>query len=168
MTIYIVPLIFLTVLCISFLRKRDAYSAFVKGAGSALELMAGVLPYLMAVMIACELFRTSGASAVFSRFMSPALEFVGIPGELSELVLLRPLSGAGSLSVLENIYATYGTDCFIGRCASVVYGSSETVFYVSAIYFSKSEVRNLRYAIPLALVASFIGNIVGCNLCRLI
>ena len=78
------------------------------------------------------------------------------------------MSGAGSLSVLENIYDVYGTDSFIGRCASVVYGSSETVFYVSAIYFSKSEIKRLRYAIPLALAASFVGNIIGCNLCRII
>lgn len=103
-----------------------------------------------------------------SGFLSPALEFVGIPGECTELVLLRPLSGAGSLSVLEHIYSTYGTDGLIGRCASVIYGSSETVFYVSAIYFSRSNVKNLRYAIPLALVASFLGNVIGCNLCRII
>lgn len=168
MTAYIVPLIFISVLAVSLIRKKDAYSAFVKGAGSAVDLMIGVLPFLLAVMAACEVFRASGASAAVSRFCSPALEVFGIPGELTELVFLRPLSGAGSLSILEHIYATYGTDCFIGRCASVIYGSSETVFYVSAIYFSKSNVKNLRYAIPLALVATFIGNVVGCNLCRLI
>lgn len=168
MTLYIVPLIFITVLFLSLVRKKDAYSAFVKGAESAVDLMIGVLPFLLAVMVACEVFRVSGVSAAVSSFCAPALEFVGIPGELTELVILRPLSGAGSLSVLEHIYTAFGTDCFIGRCASVIYGSSETVFYVSAIYFSKSNVKNLRYAIPLALVASLIGNIIGCNLCRLI
>lgn len=168
MTLYIVPAIFLGVLVLSLLRRKDAYAAFVKGAGAALELMAGVLPYLVAVMVACELFRVSGASAVLSRVMAPVLTPTGIPSELTELLLLRPLSGAGSLSVLENIYETYGTDTFIGECASVVYGSSETVFYVSAIYFSKSEIKRLRFAIPLALAASFIGNIIGCNLCRII
>ena len=149
-------------------RKKNAYSSFVKGAEGALSLMMSVLPFLLAVMAACEVFRVSGASAVVSGFLSPALEFVGIPGECAELVLLRPLSGAGSLSVLEHIYQAYGTDGIIGKCASVIYGSSETVFYVSAIYFSKSNVKNLRYAIPLALVATFLGNILGCNLCRII
>lgn len=168
MTLYIVPLIFITVLLISLVRKKDAYSAFVKGAAGAVELMMNVLPFLLAVMVACEVFRVSGASAAVSEFCSPALEFFGIPGELTELVILRPLSGAGSLSVLENVYTVYGTDTLIGRCASVIYGSSETVFYVSAIYFSKSNVKNLRYAIPLALVASFLGNVIGCNLCRII
>lgn len=168
MTAYIVPLIFLTVLLLSVIFKKDAYSAFVKGAGSAVELMIGVLPFLLTIMIACEIFRTSGVSAVVSGFLSPAFEFVGIPGELTELVILRPLSGAGSLSVLEHVFQTYGTDTYIGRCASVIYGSSETVFYVSSIYFSKSNVKNLRFAIPVALVASLIGNIVGCALCRFI
>lgn len=70
--------------------------------------------------------------------------------------------------MLQHTYDVYGTDGFIGRCASVIYGSSETVFYVSAIYFSRSNVKNLRYAIPLALVASFLGNVIGCNLCRII
>lgn len=168
MTVYIVPLIFLTVLTLSVLFKKDAYSAFVKGAGSAVELMLGVLPYLLAVMVACEIFRTSGAAAAVSSFLSPVLEVFGIPGQLTELILLRPLSGAGSLSVLENVFSTYGTDTLIGRCASVIYGSSETVFYVSSIYFSKSNVKNLRYAIPVSLVASFIGNVIGCALCRMI
>lgn len=166
MTLYIVPAIFLGVLFLALIRRKDAYAAFVKGAGEALELMAGVLPYLVAVMVACELFRVSGASEALSRALSPALSPIGIPPELTELLLLRPLSGAGSLSVLENIFVTYGTDGLIGRCASVVYGSSETVFYVSAIYFSRSEINRLRYAIPLALAASFAGNIVGCLLCR--
>lgn len=168
MTAYIVPIIFLSVLLLSVIFKKDAYAAFVKGAGSALELMTGVLPYLLTIMIACEIFRTSGISAVVSGFLSPAFELVGIPGQLTELVLMRPLSGAGSLSVLEHVYATYGVDTYIGRCASVIYGSSETVFYVSSIYFSKSNVKNLRFAIPIALVASLLGNIIGCALCRFI
>ncbi|MBR6788593.1 MAG: spore maturation protein [Clostridia bacterium] len=168
MTAYVVPLIFLSVLFLSVLRKKNAYSAFVKGAESAVGLMVSVLPYLLAVMMACEVFRTSGASGVVADFLSPALEFLGVPGECTELLLLRPLSGAGSLSILENVFSVYGADGLIGQCASVIYGSSETIFYVSAIYFSKSDVKNLRYAIPLALVATFLGNIIGCNLCRLI
>ena len=166
MTIYIVPIIFLSVLILSLIFKQDAYAAFVKGAGSAIELMTGVLPFLLTVMIACEIFRTSGVSTAVSGFLSPALEIFGVPGELTELVILRPLSGAGSLSVLEHTYQTYGVDSYISKCASVIYGSSETVFYVSSIYFSKSNVKNLRFAIPVALLASFVGNIVGCALCR--
>ena len=81
-------------------------------------------------------------------------------------MLLRPVSGAGSLAILYGIYETYGPDSYVGRCASVVYGSSETVFYVATIYFSQSHIRRLRYAIPVALVATYTGCIVGCFLLR--
>lgn len=82
-------------------------------------------------------------------------------------MILRPLSGAGSLAVLDNIYTVYGADTYIGRCASVIYGSSETIFYISAIYTSRIELKRLRYAIPVALVSTFVGCVVGCLILRL-
>lgn len=166
MTSYVIPLIFLTVLLISSLKKRNAYSVFIEGTKSAISLMCEVFPFLLAVMTAVELFRASGVSATVSQFFAPVLSLVGIPKELTELILIRPLSGAGAMAVLDNIFTLYGTDTYIGACASLIYGSSETVFYVSSIYFSKSQVKNLRYAIPVALVSTFVGCIVGCLLLR--
>ena len=87
---------------------------------------------------------------------------------LIELVLLRPFTGSGSLALLSEIFNTYGTDSYIGRCASVIIGSSETVFYVSAVYFAKTSVKKLSYAIPVSLIATFIGAIVSCLLVRII
>lgn len=168
MTVYVVPVIFLTVLVLSMLKKKDPYSYYIEGARSALDLMFQVFPYLLTIMMACEAFRSSGVAALIADFMSPAMKLVGIPKELTELIILRPLSGAGSLSILDNIYTTYGTDTYIGRCASLIYGSSETVFYVSSIYFSQSKIKKLGYAIPVALISSFIGCIVGCALLRII
>ncbi len=165
-TSYIVPLIFISVLLISIFKKQDAYSAFIEGAGSAVNLMIGVFPYLLAVMMAVEVFRQSGVSAVVADAVSPFMNFFGIPSELTELMMLRPLSGAGAISILENIYATYGTDTYIGRCASVIYGSSETIFYITTIYFSRSNVKKLGPAIPIALLATFIGCVVGCLVLR--
>lgn len=166
MTAYVIPTLFLIVLCISFIRKKDPYGSFIDGAKSAVNLVVSVFPYLLAVMVAVEIFRTSGASAKLCDFLEPLLNKLGLPKELAELLFLRPVSGAGSLAILEGIYKTYGTDSYIGRCASVIYGSSETVFYVSAIYFSQSNVKKLRYAIPVALVATYSGCVVGCYLLR--
>lgn len=166
MTSYIIPLIFLTVLILSFFKKKDAYSMFIDGSATAIDLMVSVFPYLLTIMFAVEVFRASGVSAKFADFVSPALSLFGLPKELTELMLLRPLSGAGSLAVLDGIFSTYGVDTFIGRCASLVYGSSETVFYITAIYFSQCNVKKLRYAIPVALVSTFIGCVVGCLLLR--
>lgn len=162
MTAYIIPVIFVAVIIIAVIRKAAPYSAFVEGAGSAADLIKTVLPYLIVVMIAVELFRRSGCAAIAANFLSPVFSFFGLPKELCELILIRPLSGAGALGVLDNIYSLYGVDSFIGNCASVIYGSSETVFYLSSVYFSKCRVKNLRYAVPVALIANFTGYTAGC------
>ncbi len=166
MTAYIVPAIFLVVLVASLIKKKDAYGSFIEGSRSAIDLMIGVFPYLMTIMMCVELFRRTGISNLVASLVAPVFELLGLPGQLAELMLLRPLSGAGSLAILDNIYATYGADTFVGRCASVIYGSSETVFYVSAIYLSQSKTKKLRYALPVALISTLIGCVVGCALLR--
>ena len=123
MTAYVVPLIFLTVLIVAVFKKASPYSSFVQGAAQATDLIKTVLPYLVVVMVAVELFRESGVSAAVARFLSPVFGFFGLPCELCELILIRPLSGAGALGILSDIYDLYGTDSFIGNCASIIYGS---------------------------------------------
>ncbi|MDE7108264.1 MAG: hypothetical protein K2O39_08065 [Clostridiales bacterium] len=166
MSAYIIPVIFLVVLLLSFARRREPYGGFIDGARQAVDLTINVFPYLLAVMVAVEAFRVSGASAYLANALEPVLGAVGLPKELAELMFLRPVSGAGSLAILDGIYSDYGPDSYIGRCASVIYGSSETIFYISTIYFSQSHVRRLRYAIPVALVATLTGCVVGCYLLR--
>lgn len=167
MTGYVIPVLFLTVLIASFFKKKDAYGMFVEGSRGAVDLMVSVFPYLLTVMVAVEVFKASGVSALVAGWLSPVMRAFGLPPELTELMLLRPLSGAGSLAVLDNIYTVYGADTYIGRCASVIYGSSETIFYISAIYTSRIELKRLRYAIPVALVSTFVGCVVGCLILRL-
>lgn len=162
-----IPVLFLTVLIASFFKKKDAYGMFVEGSRGAVDLMVSVFPYLLTVMVAVEVFKASGVSALVAGWLSPVMRAFGLPPELTELMILRPLSGAGSLAVLDNIYAVYGADTYIGRCASVIYGSSETIFYISAIYTSRIELKRLRYAIPVALVSTFVGCVVGCLILRL-
>ncbi|MCH5154443.1 MAG: hypothetical protein J1F71_04450 [Clostridiales bacterium] len=166
MSAYIIPVIFLVVLLVSFVRRKEPYGGFIDGAKQAVDLTINVFPYLLAIMVAVEAFRVSGASAYLANAIEPVLGAVGLPKELAELMFLRPVSGAGSLAILDGIYTDYGPDSYIGRCASVIYGSSETIFYISTIYFSQSHVRRLRYAIPVALVATLTGCIVGCYLLR--
>ncbi|MDE6398932.1 MAG: hypothetical protein K2L51_06390 [Clostridiales bacterium] len=168
MTAYIIPLLFITVLVLAAIRRKDAYSAFTEGARGTLSLMANVFPYLLTIMMAVEVFKQSGLSYYLSRAASPLMNGLGIPRELTELMLIRPLSGAGALGVLENIFTQYGADSYIGKCASVIYGSSETIFYISTIYFSQSNVKKLGYAIPVALVATVVGCVIGCSLARVL
>ena len=161
---YIVPVIFIVVLLLSLITKKDAYNAYVEGSGKAVPLVISVFPYLLSVMIAVSLFRFSGISSALSKTLAPVFNIIGIPSELTELIIIRPVSGAGALAVLENVYNTYGVDSFIGNCASVIYGSSETIFYITAIYFSSIGKRKTGYAVPVALVSTFLGYVIGCAL----
>lgn len=163
---YIIPVVFLIVLVVSLLKKKEPYAYFVQGSRSALNLMVDVFPYLLTIMMAVEVFKVSGVSEFVAKCVSPIFNLVGLPSELSELILLRPLSGAGSLAILDNIYSTYGVDTYIGNCASVIYGSSETIFYVSTIYLSKCKTKKLGYALPISLLSTIIGCIIGCAILR--
>ena len=160
-TTYIVPVLFLFILVLSFVKKKNAYNAFLDGSKASINLVVGVFPYLLTIMVAIQVYRVSGVSSVIANFLSPAMNVVGIPPELSELMLIRPFSGSAALGLLENIFATYGVDSHIGRSASVIYGSSETVFYIATIYFSQCKVKKLGPAIPFALISTFIGCVIG-------
>lgn len=168
MSDYIIPIIILFVLCYGFIKKVNCYSSFTTGAKKSLSLIIDIFPFIIAIMIMIELFRVSNLSFYFAKLLSPLFKLFGIPTELCELTLLKPFSGSGSLALLDNIYKTYGVDSYISRCASVIMGSSETVFYISTVYFSKTKVKRLGYAIPVSLLATIIGVIFGCFICKII
>ena len=167
-SVFIIPVLILLLVVYATIKKVDCYATFVLGAKKALELCYDLFPYIITIFFALELFRCSGLIDIMSSLMSPAFNFFGIPPELSELMLIRPFSGSGGLVALENLFETYGPDSYISRCGCVVVGSSETIFYVATVYFSKTKVKKLWYAIPLALVSCFVGAVVGCMLCKII
>lgn len=166
MTSYIIPALIVVLIVIALFKRQNVYECFVDGAKEALKLIGTVFPYIAAIFICIQLFRVSGLSDDLSRILAKPLAFFGIPAELAELLLLRPVSGNGCLALLETIFEKYGADSYIGKCAAVIMGSTETIFYIAAIYFSASHVKKLRSAIPISLMASFIGAIVACLLCR--
>lgn len=167
MSVYIIPLIFISIILIAVIKKVAIYDSFVDGAKEGLKLSLDVFPYLVAMFIAIELFRVSGLSAIVTRTLAPLLNGLGIPPELGELMVIRPFSGAGGIAMLKDIYTTYGADSYIGKCASVIVGCQETVFYIVAVYFATSQVRKLRYCIPVVLVSTVFGAVAACLLCRL-
>lgn len=163
----LVPAIFLFVLVFAACKKVKPFDAFAEGAGKALSLIATLFPYLCAVFVLTELFSRSGLSDRVIGFLSPALSLFGIPEEIAGLVLLKPFSGSGSLALLTEIYKTCGADSYAARCASAVFGSSETIFYLSAVYFSgvKNQKRSPR-PIVISLAATFVSTVSACFLCR--
>lgn len=167
MSVYILPIIFLFVFSYSTFKKVNSYDTFVRGAKKSIPLVIDIFPFIASILIAVSLLRISGITAFFSKILHPAFNFCGIPTELCELVLLRPFTGSGSYGILENIFSTYGADSYISRCACVIMGCSETIFYVATIYISQTKIKRLFYAIPISLLCSFLGTIVSCLLCKI-
>ncbi len=165
---YVIPSILVLLVLFATIKRLNVYDAFVDGGKESLSLVKDVFPYLTAIFILIELFKISGLTAYLTKILAPPLAFFGVPKEVAEVLILRPFSGAGSIALLENIFIEYGADSYVGKCASVIIGSSETIFYVCAVYFSKVKVKNLRHAIPISLIASFFGAVIGCLLVRLL
>lgn len=164
----VIPLLFLALFAFALVRKVKLYDCFTDGVKEAIPLILSLFPYLAAILMLSELFEQSGLSVFLTRALSPAFEFLGIPPEISKLVLLKPFSGSGSTALLSEILNAYGADSYIGRCACVCYGSGETVFYISAVYFAGVKRKKLLKPVLIALIANFITVIFGCFLCHFI
>ena len=123
---------------------------------------------MVAIFVLTELFETSGLSNALTNFLFPLFNILGIPKELTKLVLIKPFSGNGSLAILTEIYEKFGVDSYLARCASVIYGSSETVFYVATVYFAGAKTKNLIKPIIISLIASLFSCVFACFICLIL
>lgn len=161
----VIPILFLALFVFALIKKVKLYDCFTEGIREAAPLVLSLFPYLAAILILSELFERSGLSGYLTTFLSPALRALGIPPEICKLVLLKPFSGSGSTALLSEILATYGADSYIARCACVAYGSSETVFYILAVYFAGIKRKRI-LPVVISLFAGFASVVLGCFLCR--
>jgi len=164
---FIPPTLLVLLLIYARIKKVNCYSTFIKGSSKALALCKDLFPFIIAIFIAIQLFNLSGLNTICSNLLSPLFSILGIPKELTKLLIIRPFSGSGSLALYEDILSSFGADSYPARCASVILGSSETVFYVATIYFSQTKVKRLLYAIPVAFVATLASAILACLLCKI-
>ncbi len=162
----IVPLLFIVLVGWAVIQRVNVYRCFTDGVKEAFSFVLSLIPCLTAVFITCELFEVSGVSQAVCNLLAPLFQVLGIPAELCRLVLIKPFSGSASLAVLNEILTTRGADSYIGRCACVCYGSSETVFYVSAVYFAKGGDKKLILPVIVVLIGSFIATVLSCLLCK--
>ncbi len=148
------PLLLLALLSLyALLRGCDVYAALLDGAKKGLRLSLTLAPALVLLFALIACLRASGLSELLGSLLSPLLARLGVPEETVLLMLLRPLSGSGALAAASELIGRCGADSLIGRTAAVMLGSSETTFYVVAVYFSAADVRDTRWAIPAALCA---------------
>ena len=164
----ILPLCIIFISIYACFKKVKIYDGFVKGAKNGLSTVFAIFPYLIVVFIMTELFTISGLSEKVIKLFSPIFNLLGVPNEITPLVILKPFSGSGSLAILSEIFKTYGADSYVSRCACTVFGSSETIFYISAVYFSKSKEKRLTKPIIISLVSTLFSTVIACLLCKLI
>lgn len=163
---YVVPILLVLVLLYGLVRKVNVYDSFVTGAKKSFDLSVSVFPYLAAMFIMTNALAQSGLDKYLIDFLAPPFQLLGVPREVVKLILLRPFSGSGSLAILTEVYDCYGVDSYVGRCASVIMGSSETVFYVAGVYFSQTKVKHTGFALSIALFCNLVGSVLACLLCK--
>jgi len=149
----ILPVLIGVILIYGIFKKVDIYSAFIEGALDGAKSAIKIFPYILAVIFAINLFIQSGAEDFIVNMLKPITYLIGFPPELLSLAIIKPLSGGGSLGVFQSVLDNYGADTFIGRSASVLMGSSETIFYTAAVYFGAVGITNTKYTIKVGLLA---------------
>lgn len=147
-------------------RKAD-FDSFLRGARQGLDTAIRLLPTLVALMVAVAMLNASGVTGMIASALSPLARAIGIPSELLPLLLTRPFSGSASTAAYTALLEQVGPDSLAGLCASVIFGSSDTVVYVIAVYFSSVNVRHTRYALPCAIAVMLFCIFFSCFFCRL-
>jgi spore maturation protein B len=147
-------------------KKVDTFDAFIVGAKQGFELSVTLIPYLVAMLVAIGMLRASGFFDLVYKALAPYLEALGVPAEILPLALVRPFSGSASMGVTAEIIHTSGADSLASKIAATMMGSTETTFYVVAVYFGAVSIRRTRHAIPAGLLADLAGVIASIYVCR--
>ena len=163
----IVPLIMVMVGVGLVFSKKDMFSEFTCGAKEGIQTAVKLLPTLVALLAAIGMFNASGASAALADWVSPIAQSIGIPSEIVPLILVRPMSGSASTALIADIYTKYGADSLVGRCTSVIAGSSDTIFYIVSVYFGAVGVKKTRGSVPISFVVAVFAVFFGTFLCRI-
>jgi spore maturation protein SpmA len=149
-------------------RKIAIYAEFVEGAKEGFTIAVRIIPYLVGMLVAIAVFRDSGALDLLKNLLNPLLGWIQFPSDLLPMVLIRPLSGSGSTAVLSDLVKQLGPDNILSYMAATIYGSTETTFYVVAVYFGSVRVTKTRHAIPAGLFADLVSVFASVFACRLL
>lgn len=152
-----VPVLFLIIACAALFKKVKVYEEFIEGAKEGFNVGVRIIPYVVAILCAIAIFRASGALDATVSALSGILAPLSIPPEILPMAIVRPLSGSGAMGVLSEGLKTYGPDSLIGNMMSVLMGSTETTFYVLAVYFGSVAVRRTRHTLAACLVGDVTG-----------
>ena len=168
-SLYAIPLIITFIVCYAyFVKKIKVYEVFCDGAKEGFTTAIKIIPYLVAILVAIGIFRASGAIDIMLKYLNPVLNFIGIPGEILPLAIIRPLSGSGANGVLNDIFLNYGADSMIGRISSTMAGSTETIFYTVAVYYGAIGIKKIRHTVLVGLIAQLASLLASVWICKLV
>ncbi len=136
-------------------KKVPVYEEFVEGAKEGFDMAVRIIPYLVAILFAIAMFRASGAMDFLIEGLRPMLAVVGIPAEVIPMGIVRPLTGSGSAAIVLDMINEFGEDSLLVKMAATMFGSTETTFYVIAVYFGAAGIKKTRHAVPVGLIADF-------------
>jgi len=151
-------------ICAGLKKRVNMYDAFIEGAKEGFKTAVMIIPYLVAILVAIGMFRASGAMDVVTEAIAACFSFVGLDAEwvgALPTALMKPLSGSGSRGMMVDLMNTYGPDAFVSRVSAAIQGSTDTTFYILAVYFGSVGVVKTRYAVPYALLADVVGSLAG-------
>jgi spore maturation protein B len=168
LSIWAIPFFLLAIPVYGALKKVKVYESFVEGAKGGFQMAIRIIPYLVAILVAVGMLRGAGAIDLLSQWLGPVLRRVGFPVEILPLAIMRPLSGSGSMGIVTELVNVHGADSFIGRLAASAYGSTETTFYVLAVYFGAVGIKKARHAVISGLVADIASLIAAIIVCRMV
>ena len=164
-SLWAIPVLLVAIPLAGMLRGVKVYDVFIEGAKEGFDVAVKIIPFLVGILVAIGMFRGSGAMDLLTAGIRPVVAPLGFPPELVPLAVLRSLTGSGSLAFTTDLVKTHGPDSVIARTAATMYGSSETTFYVLAVYFGAVGVRRTRHAVPAALIADLVAAIAAVAVC---
>ncbi|WP_324822580.1 spore maturation protein [Sinanaerobacter sp. ZZT-01] len=168
LSILFIPAMLTFILGYGMIKRAPIYDYFIEGAKEGLQSAVEILPFIIAIFVGIESLVSSGAMDFFENLMRPLFERLGIPEGLISLILLRPVSGSGALVNLQQVLESSGADGLTGRAASVMMGSCETIFYVLALYFGVTKVKQIRHALPVGIITYIAGVFLSVWICSYI
>ena len=168
LSLYALPVIILTILTVGIVKKVPVYEEFIEGAKDGFKVSINIIPYLVAIIVGISMFRASGAMEWIASVLAPVLNHFSVPAESIPIMITRSLSGSATLGLFGDIANHFGPDAYVTKLCAVIVGSSETTFYVLAVYFGSVGIKKLRYSLLVGLLADFIGIIGAILVCSMV
>ncbi|NDC89846.1 MAG: spore maturation protein [Bacteroidetes bacterium] len=167
-SVFVIPAIVVGFPLYGLYKKVPVYEVFVEGAKEGFSTAVRIMPYLVAILFSIGMFRASGALDFMIEGLRPLLTLIGIPPEVLPMMMIRPLTGSGSVAVVLDMINQFGEDSILVKMAATMFGSTETTFYVIAVYFGAVNVRKTRHALPAGLIADVVAMFLAVYIVRLL